>query len=69
MSNFDCDPLTFDQAHFLTKNSQNSAKSNHIFPEKLRLDRALILQYSDSSMAKYCHWKQSVFSISASFMV
>ena len=36
---------------FLSKNSQNKTKSNHIFPEKLAQDMALIMRYSDSTMA------------------
>ena len=34
ISNFDSDPLTCDSALFPAKNSPNSVKSNHIFPER-----------------------------------
>ena len=51
MSNFDSTPLTCDPALFLSKNIQNIAKSNGIFPEKERRDKDFILTYLDSSMA------------------
>ena len=54
MSYFDSGPLTCDHSPFLAKNNQNRAKSDRIFPEKLRGDRALILQYLDSPMAEFC---------------
>ena len=56
-------------AGFLVKNSQNRAKSNHIFPGKGRGNGALIFKYLDSPMAKvFCKCKCIYFfSISAIF--
>ena len=52
LSNFDSNPLTCDTALFPAKNSPNSAKSNHIFPEKGREDKALILICLESLIAE-----------------
>ena len=52
LSNFDSNPLICDPALFPGKNKTNIAKSNPIFPEKGREDKALILTYLDSPMAE-----------------
>ena len=54
MSNFDSGPLICDHAPFLVKNYQTRAKSNRIFPGKLREDRALILQYLHNPLVEFC---------------
>ena len=67
LSNFDSNPLICDPTLFPGKNSPNIAKSNRVFSEKGRRDRALILTYLDSPMAEvfpdYCLY----FSISGIF--
>ena len=52
LSNFDSNSLICDPFPFLGKNSPNIPKSNSVFPGKGRGDRAFILTYLDSSMAK-----------------
>ena len=52
LSNFVSNPLICDPTLFLGKNSPNIAKSNCVFPGKGRGDRALILTYLNSPMAK-----------------
>ena len=52
LSNFDSDPLTCDPALFPGKNIANIAKSNRIFPGKVREDKDFILRYLDSSMVE-----------------
>ena len=56
--NFNSHPLIYDPTLFPGKNSPNIAKSNRVFPEKGRGDRALILTYLVSPMAEvfpnYC---------------
>ena len=67
LSNFDSNPLICDSILFPGKNGPNIAKSNHAFPGKGRVDRALILTYLDSPMAEvYPHYCLS-FPISAIF--
>ena len=58
MSNFDSVPLTCDPALFPSKNIQNIAKNNRIFPKREKREKDFILTYSDISMAEvlqhYC---------------
>ena len=63
MSNFDFDPLTLDHASFFAKNSQNTAKSNCIFPGKGREGRPLILQHLNHPMAEVISFKYIFLSI------
>ena len=65
---FDWDPLTFDPAPFLPKNTQNRAKSNPIFHVKGRRDTALIWRFLDSWMAEFSFERCLLFLILASFM-
>ena len=69
LSDFDSNPLIWDPTLFPGKNSLNTAKSNRVFPENGRGDRALVLTYLDSPMAEvFPHYCLS-FSISAIFRV
>ena len=69
LSDFDSNPLIWDPTLFPGKNSLNIAKSNRVFPENGRGDRALVLTYLDSPMAEvFPHYYLS-FSISAIFRV
>ena len=58
MSNFDTNPFTCGLTLLPGKSSPNIANKKHVFPEKGRGDRALILTYLDSPMAEvfphYC---------------
>ena len=58
MSNLDLDPSMGDHALFSVKNNQNRAS---FFPGKERGDRALILPYLDSPIAKVFSWKILIF--------
>ena len=67
LTNFDSNPLICDLTLFPCKNSPDIAKSNHVFPGRGKEDRALILTYLNSPMAKvFSHYSLS-FSISAIF--
>ena len=67
MTNFDSNLLICDPTLFPGKNSPNVAKSNRAFPGKGKEDRALILIFLNSPLAKVFLDYSLSFSISVIF--